>query len=194
MATYLANIPQATDIISISQGDVLGNFQILGASVNIDHVALTDGTATERMKHKYVRLKEQAIPVAPTLADEGGFYVNSVDHALYFKPRNDGVPEKISSGGGGGGNILAWGLINITTSTILYQSNIASITYLGAFNWRLNFTIPLSSANFVVVLTYYAASIVDPSEIASFDHTINSFRIISGSSHLDVVNVSVIGA
>lgn len=48
---YLPNIPQSTDIIASSQPDILGNFQYIQTTMQVDHTwnsnPITDGTHTK---------------------------------------------------------------------------------------------------------------------------------------------------
>lgn len=68
--TYNPNIPQPTDILSQSQGDLLANFQALDAWVNINHVSF--GSPDEG-KHAKIAFPVQSL--APTfLAGEIGLY------------------------------------------------------------------------------------------------------------------------
>lgn len=52
---FKPNIPQANDILSDSQGDLLGNFQQLDTSFGIDHFPFSDQTADNGF-HKKVTL------------------------------------------------------------------------------------------------------------------------------------------
>lgn len=49
---YNPNIPQPTDILSDSQGDLLGNFQALDTSFGIDHYKFSDLTANNGFHNK----------------------------------------------------------------------------------------------------------------------------------------------
>lgn len=55
--TFQPNIPQPTDLISVSQDDILQNFQSIDAAWNINHV---DFNATGEGKHKYVEMPNQS--------------------------------------------------------------------------------------------------------------------------------------
>jgi hypothetical protein len=71
---YNANIPQATDLLSTSQGQILGNFTQLNTAWLINHVDFNAGNAG---KHKWVTFPSQAA-IPPTgsgfLAGEIGAY------------------------------------------------------------------------------------------------------------------------
>jgi hypothetical protein len=60
--TWQTNIPQATDLISVSQNDLLQNFQAVDAAWNINH---DDFNSATQGKHKFVEMPNQG-------ADPGG--------------------------------------------------------------------------------------------------------------------------
>src|SRR5437899_7348489 len=73
--TYNANIPQATDLISQSQSQLLTNFSQANTAFGIDHTAFD--VLTNQGKHKKATLVEQTIdPV--TLANEAAVYSKDV--------------------------------------------------------------------------------------------------------------------
>lgn len=79
---YQANKPQAADLLSQSQADLLNNFSALDTCISVDHVALNDAN---QGKHKAVHLVNQTpAPAAPvTAAGECALY--SVGSDLVFK-------------------------------------------------------------------------------------------------------------
>lgn len=89
---YNANIPQATDLLSTSQGQILGNFTQLNTAWLINHVDFNAGDAG---KHKWVTFPQQgATPPAGSgfLASEIGAY-NAVNgttaiNELYLNRRS----------------------------------------------------------------------------------------------------------
>ncbi len=54
MTTYLPNIPLASDDLSTSQADLLGNFQALNTIYGTDHYPFSD-TSADQGFHKKVR-------------------------------------------------------------------------------------------------------------------------------------------
>lgn len=94
--SYNPNIPQANDLISTSQGDLLANFGQIddGVSTGIanDHVSLTDGTATNRGRHANIRFVEQAGDAA-TPVDQVGLYAKDTGGTprLYIREENNGT-------------------------------------------------------------------------------------------------------
>ncbi|CAB4127790.1 hypothetical protein UFOVP97_40 [uncultured Caudovirales phage] len=67
---YTVNIPQANDIISQSQPQLLANFQEINTLIEVNHA--TFGTPNEG-KHNIVTLPVNAAPT-PTLINEGSIY------------------------------------------------------------------------------------------------------------------------
>lgn len=95
---YQQNIPQPTDLLSKSQGDLLNNFQSINTLVNVNHV--TFDTA-DQGKHKWVTFPVQgAIPPAGAgfLAGEIGLYnatnATTTVNELYINKTNT-VPTVI---------------------------------------------------------------------------------------------------
>ena len=158
--TFVVNEPEANELISISQGILKQNNQILDASFSTDHVALTDATATERGKHKYTHLKSQAAAPA-TSANEGAVYVKTATGVddLYYRHKSNGTEVKLTAGGAAGGNVLAWGLVRGEDGggvAVMYGSNIAGIAANppgGVGNYVITFTLPVASTNYIVLWT-----------------------------------------
>lgn len=65
---FQANIPQATDQISVSQGDILGNFQAINTWVGVNHVGFNLGDSG---KHTWVTFQQQTGPT-PFVSPEVG--------------------------------------------------------------------------------------------------------------------------
>ncbi len=69
---YNQDIPQATDQISVSQGDLLANFQSLFSWVQANHVTFD---ITDAGKHKWVTFPRQGVvPAPPFTATEVELY------------------------------------------------------------------------------------------------------------------------
>lgn len=66
---YQADIPQPTDQLSVSQDNLLQNFQSIYAAWNTNHVTFDDA---DQGKHKYVNFPVQG--GAPALAADAGLY------------------------------------------------------------------------------------------------------------------------
>ncbi len=68
---YNQNIPAATDLLSISQGDIQANFQSLYATILANHASFSPNA--DFGKHTMVQL----VPRAAALAGNPGFWANS---------------------------------------------------------------------------------------------------------------------
>jgi hypothetical protein len=91
---YNANIPQPTDQLSVSQGQILDNFIDVSSLVNINHVNFDLADAG---KHKWVTFPSQAaIPTPPFLVGEVELYniVNATTavNELYVQKGPGGTP------------------------------------------------------------------------------------------------------
>jgi len=76
---YTANIPMATDFLSISQGQIQANFNAIADAFNRNHVVFNSVTPLQG-KHAFVEMPNQSTaPAMPplTIADEVGLYCNS---------------------------------------------------------------------------------------------------------------------
>jgi len=120
MSTYTDNIPQPTDIISVSQGQILDNFSQLDTSFGIDHTAFSVGTNIGY--HKKVTLQ------APLGSDPGkaspiaDLYTKTVAGASQLFFQNGALAANVSqltgnlTSGTSGGNthytvVTPWGII-----------------------------------------------------------------------------------
>ena len=117
---YNADIPQATDQIDQSQGDLLANFQALKQLIDINHS--TFGTATEG---KHAKVEIPNLGVTPAFgAGDAVFYNNTTpltgNGQLFLKPPSSGTPIPVTARGGTAkgwaylpsGILLKWGVAN----------------------------------------------------------------------------------
>jgi len=124
---YNPNIPQAGDIISQSQAQILQNFQEINTLIGVNHIDFSD--PTNEGKHKFVTMPEQGSdPV--TGATELALYAK---HSIYGQvttelfirdPSNGGVFDITSSFAGANGwtflssgLLMMWGFGNATGDT-----------------------------------------------------------------------------
>jgi len=97
---YLPNIPQPTDNISDSQGQILGNFQQLQTSFSVNHVPLT--TASNNGKHTFIEMPTLGSdPTLPPglLSGEGTLFVNTKSSVreLYYTPDVSGNSYRLTA-------------------------------------------------------------------------------------------------
>ena len=72
--TYSPNIPQAADIPSQSQSQILTNFQQLNTIFSRDHFAFDDATSNLRGHHQFVQLTRQAADPVVSISPGGCIY------------------------------------------------------------------------------------------------------------------------
>lgn len=99
--TYNNAIPQPGDELSVSQGDILTNFQVLNNSFGVDHYPYNDLTANNG-KHNQLTTPEIAGGVHPSTAgNEPKFYAmeDSVNVGViqYSRGPSDAVPTPITT-------------------------------------------------------------------------------------------------
>lgn len=98
--SYNNNIPQASDLLSDSQGDLLLNFQTLDNSFGVDHYAFSNLTA-DNGKHNTVTTPIVTGNVHPTTAaDEPKFYNQKIsanfESIQYSRGGSDAVPTPVT--------------------------------------------------------------------------------------------------
>lgn len=85
--TYNQNIPQPTDFLSDSQGQIQQNFLVANTVMDINHYPFNNAT-TNKGKHKFLQMPDQV--AAPAVAaDELGFYVKAVSGVSQFFMRGE---------------------------------------------------------------------------------------------------------
>lgn len=152
--TYNANIPQPTDNLSVSQGQLLGNFMALDSIFNLDHFTWDDTTngGAYRGFHRKITLpvvqpSDPATPVSSVL------YTKTVTNAeLFFKNAANvvtqltGLPQNIVNNGSytfPGGLIIKFGTQLIPNS----GPNVGKVVYGTPFPTQ-TFSIVITGNNF----------------------------------------------
>lgn len=85
--TYNASIPQGSDFLSTSQGQILDNFGQLNTQFAIDHTAFNTGSGNGNGFHKKVTLPDQTGSIPSSAADQVVVYgkTDSSISAPYYK-------------------------------------------------------------------------------------------------------------
>ena len=116
MCAFQANIPQPTDTLNKSQGDLLGNFQAIQTLIDVNHYDFASGN---QGKHMFVSMPTQTVdPVTAGL--EMALYTKSVAGTphMYIRQQTNGAVTDITGATTGTGNdtttlpsgvILKWG-------------------------------------------------------------------------------------
>lgn len=153
MGVYLANIPAATDLISVSQGQIQTNFQTLNTGFGIDHFEY-DNATIDRGKHKHVSWVDQTGTIPTAVANElvaYGVTTGGVTTIRYQKDNNATVftlnPIKAYARVGG------TGVNGLQTLTAGSNFNVTSVSRTG-ITWTVTLTQPMSSAtNYSIIAT-----------------------------------------
>jgi len=162
---YLPNIPQPNDQLSVSQGNLLTNFQGLNTFVNVNHV---DFTSADAGKHKFASFPVQAGNPGTTATELAVYSKNSAYTAsagpqlLIQRPTNGSTVEFTSSSQTGigwtflpSGILLKWGNVVATSPTTTIMFPIAPGTipaFNGIFNVQLTPMKSTSGSNLSVSL------------------------------------------
>lgn len=148
--TYNPNIPQAADIISNSQPELLSNFQQLDAQFSTDHVAFS--ATTNNGFHKKVTYDDFTSP-APTPTGSQG--------VAYTEDNGAGAPRELFKNSQNtflNSAVLAMGEFNQTGTVISWGYNLASVSAAGSL-YTLTFSSALANTNFLVLVNALDPSI-----------------------------------
>lgn len=154
--TYNPNIPQPADLLSVSQSDILTNFQQLDAVFDNDHYdySFAGGAAApydiavagDKGKHKQVTFVRASADIANAGADELGLFNKNTGagaQELYLRRESGGTVIQMTAGdptvaaSGAtflpGGLLLQWGLagpyVGDSTPTINFPTAFGAVPY-----------------------------------------------------------------
>lgn len=148
---YNANIPQATDLLSQSQNDILANFTAIAALVAVNHVQFNDA---DQGKHKWITFPQQgATPpggagftgselglynAVSTVTTKNELYVNKTNQATVVQiPMTASI---LSTNSNPGLNVSGWTYL---PSGILMKWGQGSANGNTAFTFPVAATIPV---------------------------------------------------
>lgn len=170
---FLPNIPQSTDQISISQGNILNNFQILGSIAGNANANSSSLNASVGFNFVNFSLPgAAAITGANQMALYTGANANSGRQELYVIHQNSTVPVPMTAyalGGTNAGNgwtylpsglIMAWGRSttgganNVTITYSAELTNFPGFTTVFAFPQLTRISGAGTSTNFVTLTNY----------------------------------------
>jgi hypothetical protein len=170
----------ATDLISVSQGQLLTNFTQLNTVFGGDHVEFNNATSANRGKHTVVHLRQQGSD-GTTTSGEGALYVKA--NNLYFRQASNGTVIQLtgaSTAASSGTILLANGIrMNWGNATGVWQG-VNTVTYATAFSsaaWSITLTAQLTAA--FSGLTVYASGTTTFTPTSSYapSHRINYIAI-----------------
>lgn len=176
---YLDSIPNATDILAISQVQLKENFSQLNTQFSIDHDVLTAGGATG--KHLQAHFPIRAAD-ATTIASEGAVYTKDSGTQLefYFREESNGDVVQLTHGGYTNTFVKAFVTFNQTGIILGTAYNVTSVVPVGGYNFLVNFTTPMADALYTVIASvggtarYYGIRI----DVK----TVNDVRVLIGCS------------
>jgi len=182
-SSYNPNIPAATDVISVSQGQLLLNFQALQAWIDVNHV---DYASVNAGKHFFVEFPVQS-PVPTTGASEVGLYCQtsafSGNPELVFSHQSAGGIYEFTSAG-----LASPGWARLP-SGVLYKWGTGSPS--GSGNYTVTFpvasTIPVFAATYVAFITPTTA-------ITTYVSSVNTTTLVVNASAAGNFNYLVIGS
>ena len=189
--TFNQNIPQATDRISDSQGQLLGNNMQVDTAFGVDHTKFSVNSNVGM--HKQVSLQ---VPLGGNPGQAGSIatvYTKAAPSSgtsdLYFQQgtMNNGVQQMT----GGGISAAAWAAFNGNPNpvTILSSYNISSITGGGSGVYTVNFSRNFANTNYLCIGSVQANGIATfatfdlngaPSSVSSF--TFRTLKVTTGSA------------
>ena len=145
--TYNPAIPQSTDLISQSQGQILTNFSQADTAFGIDHTAFS--VVANQGFHKKVTF-QAVIPNPNQIGPIASLYTKtgtSKSELFYQNDNNAGSVSQITGGAGIGA--AAWVCFDGNTGAINSSLNIASVTRNSVGNYTIVFTRNFSAATYV---------------------------------------------
>ena len=147
--SYNANIPQASDDPSQSQGQLLDNFQAINTFTAVNHVALND---SNQGKHKFMQMPEQS-SAPTTTSNEGAIYTQESsltgNTECVFRRESNGLQIEFT---GFLGAANGWSRF---PSGILLKWGQSSSTGTGTTNFPTGATIPVFTAVYQVIITTF---------------------------------------
>lgn len=195
--TYQTNIPQPTDLISVSQDDILQNFQAIDAAWNINH---EDFNAALQGKHKFVEMPNQGADPAGAATEftifskvsAGGqseiFYKRDAEASSYqltgINPSVSGSPAFAGYTFLPGAILIQWVRCSVSNTGSRGKQDGASITFPTTFS-STPYTVQLSVERNG---TTTASGVVNATSITS-----SGFTLRVGTNDNDAIHVLAIG-
>jgi len=151
MPTYQPNIPQASNLISISQNDILENFQQLNTAWNVDHSAFnlaSQGQHTKVTLTAPIANPNKATPIASLYTKAAPTTILS---DLYYQ--NNSTSNDVVQLTGGGITSAAWCYFNGATGALITGYNVTSTSRTALGSYTINFTRSFSSTNYAAIIS-----------------------------------------
>lgn len=135
--TYSPSIPQANDLISVSQGQIQANFTALNTIFGINHVPFSGGTGTPG-KHNFVSLPVQSVDPT-TASQEMAIYTKAVATipTLFVRQQSNGAVFPLQTGIAATQGSLTLGAVTMNWGTLTSSatsSGSAVVTFATAYS------------------------------------------------------------
>ena len=119
--TFNPNIPQAANIISQSQGQILTNFNQANTIFDVDHITFDAAVVANRGKHDQSTYVELAVDPATALNEVAVYSKNTgTQPEVFYRPELNGTPQRMT---GGGITAAAYVSLNGATGAMIAGSN-----------------------------------------------------------------------
>lgn len=181
--TYNPQIPQPTDRISTSQGDLLANFQQLEAQygTNGDHIEWT--ATTDNGKHKRSTYIDQTASPPITAGFECASYARTAGNQTNLYARRNGITTldyPLMP-------VRAMVNVNAANTQLGVSFNINTTAFAGN-TWTITFATPEPDTNYLVLASPVNGTTLNGIVIRTI--TVNSFQIVRGAG-VDQIHVVV---
>lgn len=195
--TYDPNIPQANDLISDSQSEILSNFSTADNAMNQNHIPFSDNSSDangpNRGKHKFLQMPVQAGPGPVTSATEGGVQTQLVGarNELFYRYGANGPQTQLTF-------IKAWVVFQTALLPVLQDSyNIASVTNSAAGVYDIVFGQALTNGSYAVIANITTSpgnfGFVGPTSRLTTGFTINTLNSAGVLANQFEISCAVIG-
>lgn len=205
---YKPSVPQANDIIRISQKDFLGNFSQMQAIYSLDHYAWDSAEQNTRGKHKKITFPNQSSDPT-TAANETALYSKSSGgiSELFIREESDGTVSRLTKNGDWQYGLQLQALCIIDAPTSTYRTvpltdqeeeipdswiNIASVIPTNEGNngtmdtWTITYTTAFSSAFYFWDIAFFGQNnqvtnnqtILTPKNNPSYANSVTTTQII----------------
>lgn len=179
--SFNSNIPQSTDLISVSQQDLLNNFTSMQSTYTTDHYGFNP--VTNLGFHKQITLANDPAITRTTASGNGVEYASTINSATYpfWQRDNTGTVYTLLP-------IKAFGLFTasnppVSTFTLPY-GNVTSITRVSAGVYNLTFTDAFPNSSYGALCT-----VNNKSNFNIFAHqngtTTGQVEVTLGAGHVD---------
>ena len=153
--TFDPAIPQPSDFLSVSQGELLTNMTQLNTVFGNEHIAFDDGVAADRGKHNQLVMPEQGADVG-TGANEGAAYTkdSGTQTEWYFREESNGDVIQMTLNGRVGVTRRAFCRFAGATGTSTVNFGCTSART-GAGTYTITLSPALANTNYAVFVNGY---------------------------------------